>query len=309
MNKLEDFIQKNLPRVLAEKTASTLGDRSTYIGASDVGSCLRKGYLAKQQKVEHDIAQHIVFERGHIAEELVALMLKGTPYKQQIEVVGQANNGFPIKAHLDFVVEDKRECIVIEAKSTSTPVEAPYESWILQIQMQMGLLSQKCKKNIRGYVIAIDVNTGWFKAFEALPNKVLFDTAMTNANTLAKALVSKQEPEATVELYCSKCAHKGNCPAVTNANAQELPNEVQKIVDFVAQKSLVEKEIKVAKSQLIDFFEATNTKVAKAGDKTVSLVRKKGGVGIDKELLKTVAPDVYAQVLCESDGYSYLKIV
>lgn len=102
MSKLEKFIEMNLPKVLAEDTASSLGDRSKYIGASDIGSCLRKGYLSKIQKVEHDIAQHIVFERGHIAEGIVAKMLRGTPYREQVEVAGKASNGYDIKAHIDF---------------------------------------------------------------------------------------------------------------------------------------------------------------------------------------------------------------
>ena len=66
LTKLDVFINKNLPKVLAKETASSLGDRSKYIGASDIGGCLRKSFLSKQQKTEYDIAQHIVFERGHL---------------------------------------------------------------------------------------------------------------------------------------------------------------------------------------------------------------------------------------------------
>lgn len=310
MSKLEAFINKNLPEVLAKKTADSLGDRSKYIGASDIGSCLRKAYLSKMNSVEHDIAQHIVFQRGHIAEEIVALMLDGTPYKQQVEVGGKASNGFDIKAHLDFVVDFGKECVVVEAKSTSIPVDEPYESWILQVQMQMGLLQSQCKgKKVRGYVVAIDVNSGWFKTFEVLPNKALFDVAMDNANILANALVESSEPEADVQLYCSKCAFKGDCPAITNITAQQLPKDVQEVVDFIAKKSSIEKEIKAAKKQLQEFFEATNTRMAKAGDKTVSLVKNKGKRSVDLDLLQAYAPDVYANVLCDDEGYSYIKVV
>lgn len=310
MSRLEAFIKENLPKVLAEDTATSLGDRSKYIGASDIGSCLRKAYLSKIQKAEHDIAQHIVFERGHIAEGIVAKMLRGTPYRQQVEVKGKASNGYDIKAHLDFVVDFGKECVVIEAKSTSIQVDEPYDSWILQVQMQMGLLQSQCKsKKVRGYVVAIDVNSGWFKTFEVLPNKALFDVAMDNANILANALVECSEPQADVQLYCSKCAFKGNCPAITNIMAQQLPKDVQEVVDFIAKKSSIEKEIKAAKQQLQEFFEATNTRMAKAGDKTVSLMKNKGKKSVDLELLQSCAPDVYTQVLCDGDGYSYIKVV
>ena len=117
MTKLDAFINKNLPKVLAEHTINSLGDRSTYIGASDIGGCLRSSYLGKKQKVDYDISQHIVFERGHLSEGIVAKMLEGTPYKTQVEAVGKAYNDFPIKAHIDFGAT----CWVLKRYSTASP--------------------------------------------------------------------------------------------------------------------------------------------------------------------------------------------
>ena len=51
MTKLDAFINKNLPKVLAEHTVNSLGDRSTYIGASDIGGCIRSAYLGKNKKL------------------------------------------------------------------------------------------------------------------------------------------------------------------------------------------------------------------------------------------------------------------
>jgi len=186
---LDIYIETNLPKVLAKDTQNSLGDRSKYIGASDIGSCLRKAYLSKKQKVEYDIAQHIVFERGHLAEGIVEKMLQGTNYTTQVEVCGKADNGFDIKAHLDFTVNNNKETVVIEAKSTSIPVDEPYESWIIQIQLQMGLLQKKYpNKQIRGYVIAIDVNSGWYKTFKVSQNQTLFDIAMNKKRNLESSL-------------------------------------------------------------------------------------------------------------------------
>lgn len=310
MSKLEQFIAKNLPKVLAAETASSLGDRSKYIGASDVGSCLLKAYLGKTQHVEHDIAQHIVFQRGHLSEDLVAKMLHGTPYKTQVEVSGKTNNGYDIKAHIDFTVDFGKECVVIEAKSTSLEVDEPYTSWVLQVQMQMGLLQSQCKgKKVRGYVIAINVNTGWFKTFEVLPSKALFDVAMANANTLAEALVKKEAPEGSAELYCSKCAFKGNCPVITRMTQENLPKDVVEVVKKLATKTAVEKEIKELKRQLQEFMEATGINIAKADNHTVSLVKNRGKKSADMDLLKKCAPDIYEKVECYSGAYSYLKVV
>lgn len=313
LSRLENFININLPEVLAKDTASSLGDRSKYIGASDIGSsCLRKAYLSKQQKVEHSIAQHIVFERGHIAEELVKKMIKGTPVQEQVEAVGRTSNGFPIKAHIDFVVDFGRECVVIEAKSTSVEVDEPYESWVLQTQLQMGLLKKQCDshgKKIRGYIIAINVNTGWYKTFEVQPNQVLLNLAMSKANQLAESLVSKQCPDGEEQLYCSKCPFKGDCDAITKGAVEQLPDDVKMIVEKIKSLSSVEKEIKSLKSQLKDFMEATEKKRVKSNDFTVSLVNVKGKKTVDTKLLQAEMPDIYRQYETESNGYSFIKIV
>ena len=310
MSKLKEYIQKTLPKVLKEETAKTLGDRSKYIGASDIGSCLRKAYLSKTINEEHSIEQLIIFERGHIAENIIKKMLHGVPLKEQVEVKGKATNGYEIKAHIDFTVNSKDSIVVVEAKSTSVEVEEPYESWVLQVQLQMGLLQKENpNKSVRGYVIAINVNTGWHETFNIPPNKALFDIAMSRVNILADALVSKTEPKAEVQLYCSKCAFKQNCPAITKMTEETLPADVTKIVSKIAKNKAVEKEIKELKSQLKGFMESTNISVAKTENTTVSLVKRKGKKTVDTELLQQVAPDIYAQVECYGNGYSYLKVV
>lgn len=316
MCKFKNFVKVNLPNVLAEETAKSLGDRSKYIGASDIGSCLRKAYLSKVAKVEHDIGQHIVFERGHIAEGIVEKMVKYSTFKlhKQVEVTGKANNGFPIKAHIDFVIDGsvngQKEYVVVEAKSTSIEVDKPYDSWIYQTQLQMHLLKQKHPERvIRGYIVAIDVNTGWFDTFEVKPNQTLLNIAMDNANILAEALEKNVEPVAEVQLYCSKCPYKTNCPAITKMTNQHLPADIQYVIDRLSSLNAIDKEIKSLKKQLQGYMEATNTQIAKSGNNTVSLHHNKGRETVDVELLKAVAPDIYEKVKCDGDGYSYIKVV
>ena len=38
-DKFESYIASNLDKVLGLETINTLGDRNTYIGASDIGGC------------------------------------------------------------------------------------------------------------------------------------------------------------------------------------------------------------------------------------------------------------------------------
>lgn len=309
-SRLKNFITTNFKKVLAEDTVNSLGDRSKYIGASDISGCLRKAYLGKVEKVEYTIEQLIIFERGHLAEDMVAKMIRGTPLSSQVEIESQASNGFPIKAHIDFNVDWGNELVVIEAKSTDIPVDVPYDGWLLQTNLQMKLLQKKYpQKEIRGYVMALNVNTGWHESFDVEQNDVFYELAMKKANILADAVVNRCEPEGEVQLYCTKCEYKGNCPAITKMTTENLPKDVVEVVKKLAAKTAVEKEIKVLKRQLQEFMESTGIEIAKADNHTVSLVKNRGKKSADIELLKKCAPDVYAQVECYSGGYSYVKVV
>jgi len=312
MSKLEEFIKRNLPKVLAKETANSLGDRSKYIGSSDIGSCLRKAYLSKTQNEVHSIKQQIIFERGHLAEGIVAKMIQGTPYKKQVEAIGKTNNNFPLKAHIDFVVDFGSECVVIEAKSTNTPIEEPYEGWILQVQLQMGLLKPQCdkqSKKVRGYILAMDVNTGWYKTFEVMPNETLFNIAMDKANTLANSLVNKVCPNGEEQLYCSSCSFKGDCPAVTRGAVESLPEDVAQVVHKLQFLKSTEKEIKSLKEQLKDFFIATEKTAAKADNYTVRLTTVKDTFVADVKLLQSKYPEIFEKVKKIKKGYNSVKII
>lgn len=52
---------KNFREALKKDTENSLGDRSRYIGASDISGCLRSSYLSKVAKKEDDISQLLTF--------------------------------------------------------------------------------------------------------------------------------------------------------------------------------------------------------------------------------------------------------
>ncbi len=70
-NKFDEFVAKNLPKALKKDTEQSLGDRSKYIGSSDIGGCLRKAYLDKTTNYEHDLATLIRFQRGMLLKALL----------------------------------------------------------------------------------------------------------------------------------------------------------------------------------------------------------------------------------------------
>lgn len=65
---LKNIWDKAFLDTLSEESVKSLGDRSLYIGSSDIGSCPRRVFLTKTQPNAHSIEQGIVFQRGHLAE-------------------------------------------------------------------------------------------------------------------------------------------------------------------------------------------------------------------------------------------------
>lgn len=310
--KLDKYIHEYFEEICEEDTLATLGLRDEYIGASDIGSCLRKAFLSKQQKEKkHDLNQLIIFERGHVAEEIVAKMLRRLNPTPQVEVTGSTIFGMDIKAHIDFVLSSKKREVVIEVKTTSVPVDSPYESWILQVQMQMGLLKNKLpKKNISGYIVAMDLNTGWLKTFKVVPNQLLIDIAFKRANTLAKGIKFNIEPKSELEAFCSWCNFKENCPSTCSNSKKELPEDVKRVVRKLGELKQAEKELKANKAFLLEFMEATNIKNAKVDDTSITLVTRNNQYDIDLQKLKIEEPEIYSKYRkTTGNTYTYLKYV
>ena len=86
-------------------TEETLGDRRNYLGASDIGQCPRKVILERVSPKEHDLATLLRFERGHMAEEIVAKVFSAagfTNFERQVEI-DVSSEGVPFLVHIDFI--------------------------------------------------------------------------------------------------------------------------------------------------------------------------------------------------------------
>lgn len=133
-----------------QSTALTLGDRSQYIGLSDVGRALECPRAALCNKVftrpHPDLQKLLTLQRGHWLEYGIgqALAAQGLRILPQLELA-LTHNGTPIKAHMDFVlVWDKpRPAVrILELKSTERLPETLYTSYECQLYGQAGLLAR-----------------------------------------------------------------------------------------------------------------------------------------------------------------------
>lgn len=160
-------LAKGLLRHSVHETAVQLGDRSQYVGLSDVGKgveCMRAavagklglGQRATEQSVmdwfkqdEFDqiyaaLKKQLVFQRGHWLESGIAnaLQANGTNMLCQLEIATEYK-GVPIKAHLDFALVwgwPQPTVRILELKSTERIPESLYLAYETQLYGQLGFL-------------------------------------------------------------------------------------------------------------------------------------------------------------------------
>jgi hypothetical protein len=155
---LMTILARGLLESSARRTATSLGDRSQYIGMSDIGRALECPRAAVGQKLfgnghDQQLDQHAVqaligkqlrFQRGHWFEAGVAQVFRQQrlPVIEQLEIVTSYQQ-VPIKAHLDFVFVSpvgQPTVRILELKSCEKLPKTLYSSYETQVYGQVGLL-------------------------------------------------------------------------------------------------------------------------------------------------------------------------
>ncbi len=130
-NKLLALIASGLQKHSQVSTASQLGDRTQYIGMSDIANmqeCPRLTVLRKLNPIEQEVntenfsnilKRQLTLQRGHWLEEGIANALYANNFKviPQLEIAVQVQN-VPVKVHLDFVIVGENSIRILELKST-----------------------------------------------------------------------------------------------------------------------------------------------------------------------------------------------
>jgi len=150
---LRALIRQGLQAVSQQNTATHLGDRSTYVGMSDIGQhweCPRAALARKVLPTTDNLERLLILQRGHWFESGVgqALASLGLHVLPQLEINWQ-HQGVPIKAHLDFVLvwgAPVNVIRILEVKSTDKLPDTPHDSHLLQLHGQIGLLAMAWDK-------------------------------------------------------------------------------------------------------------------------------------------------------------------
>ena len=152
---LKSLIRQGLQAVAHKDTLAHLGDRSSYIGMSDIGQhweCPRAALARKVLPTTNSLERLLTLQRGHWFESGVgqALASLGLHVLPQLEINWQ-HQGVPIKAHLDFVLvwgAPVNAIRILEVKSTDKLPASPHDSHLLQLHGQIGLLAQAWDKPV-----------------------------------------------------------------------------------------------------------------------------------------------------------------
>jgi len=311
---ITSFFESAVATLNRNKSAE-LGDRTQYIGSSDVGSCARKVYLQRKDPTEPDFSTMLKFSRGHIAETLIENIFDAAGvrslYDTQVEVKHPTH---PLKAHIDFLfyadLDGTPQLHIIEVKSVNGIPDEPYPQWIDQLSFQLGLLRLKYpEEKLGGSILAIDLNAGQVHQFNGYEyNETLFNYLYCRALHLLDCLEEKDEARPSVSFLCSYCSYRSDCPALLLPHV-ELPPEIEamanKFVELGGIRNEADREMRSIREELLEF----TGPVFKGRSETIDLVVSSVAASqvVDSKLLKKQYPDIYPEVLKERAGYTKLE--
>lgn len=267
--KLEQFLSKAI-QLYSRGNSAHLGDRSQYIGASDIAGCPRKAVLSRQFPVEHSVTTQLRFSWGHLSQELFARLFKtgGLQFQEEVEIIHPHNPR--IRCHIDFLFTGKDgRYHVVEKKATKEIPAEPHQSWVDQLQFQMGMLKHfypgAKEAQIGGSVLAASplpkedprklVNG--VKEFNSFtPNDLVFGHLQKKADHILAAIDGKEEARCEPSFICGVCPYNSSCPSQKSPD-YEIPQDVITVakayLELNEQKKRLEADLEALKEDLLKY--------------------------------------------------------
>ena len=255
-------LQTALQQLASQQTVETLGDRATYLGASDIGNCPRKTIFNKLNTPAADLVTLLRFRRGHMAEEIVASAFTAagfTNFQRQVEV--RYTGAVPVMAHLDFVFisEARKTMAVLEVKSPENIPEHPYGSWETQLYLQMGLLADSYPDYTveKGAILAVNFGKQGMQLFNGYtPQTTIYEGLIDRATTIWNQYQRYSggdlaTPTMEVGPLCGYCAFLKDCPKFDAEEVRELTESVEILIELQKQQRDLDSEIGMRKSDLL----------------------------------------------------------
>jgi len=308
---MENILRIGLSRV----SESNLGDRTTYVGASDVAGCPRQAVLNKQNPPRYGLSTLIQFARGHLAEQILlkGAEKSGISFQHQFTV---DHAGGPYKAHIDFVFGARKDgpLAVLEMKSTHDGVpDDPRGSWIRQLHFQMGLLQDKFPKaQVKGAIMGIDLGKGVWRLYNGFqPDREIYQGLLTRAAHIWEALAGNVSPRTEKGPLCAWCHHRPGCPAYQTEGVPECAGMEGALTEYQG----LQEQIKVLQQDLDRIKEKLQEAVRLADPETLKArvgeslltIKELCRTSIDSKALKKALPDIF-QEYARTSTYEVLRI-
>ena len=315
MSKLQAFLEKALQEK-SRKDSAHLGNRSLYIGASDIAGCPRKAVLARRHPPIFDTRTLLKFARGHAAEDLVAQIFQAGGLNPDREMA-LIHPDYPfLECHVDFHFRFRREdgrgrIHVLELKSCDGIPLEPYGSWINQLHVQMGfVLLHNPGWEISGSILAIDLNSGQWQEFNGFaPQELVFEVLLNKGIHIWECLDDPNfEPAIERGLLCDHCPYRIGCPAF--AGEVLIPVEIlrmaQAFLASYARKSQAERELKKFREDILSYIGGNFR--GSAQDILLNSWEVAPSEVVDAALLKQKYPEIYEEVKKQKAGFTRLDI-
>lgn len=313
--KFKTFIERAFA-VLTVLMGGHLGDRNTYVGASDVSGCPRKAALLRLQpeRKQASVASLMVMALGHCIEDLVARLFEAGGCKNIKREVELAHPEHPwLKCHVDFWVETAADIRIRELKSTKGLPEEPYSSWINQLALQMGLAAiNNPTKIISGSIMVVDRVCGAIKEFNGYVfDKPLFDALVDKAKGIMAAIKGEGPvPNPEPGLLCGYCPYKTDCPAhKVPVGLPVVPDEVAVMMSeyliIQAQQKKLKADADLLKANLLSYA-GKSCKAISAEGLLLVVSEQKGKTTVDTKRLQKEFPAAYNA--CHKTGDPFQKL-
>jgi len=314
MSKLDSFLATAIQKHQKE-LSKHLGDRTLYVGASDIAGCPRKAALGKQFTADHDTRTLLRFARGHLAQSMYAEFFKtgGTTFEEEVEVCHPDYH--EILCHIDFLFQSnrKKRLHIVEMKSTDGIPDEPHSSWVDQLQVQMGLLklNHGADVEIGASILVVDLNAGRYREFNSYtPNDLVFDHLLEKGLHILAATKGECEAKTEPSFLCGYCPFRTGCPAHPMGTTVELPMEILKAgkayLELSEQKRQIENQLNLLKENIITYTGGAFKAVTSEFSIVISTVAE--SLTIDSRKLKSDFPDIYNQVTKPKTGFVKLDI-
>jgi hypothetical protein len=322
-SKAEAFLLEAVRHFNKIRSDTTLGDRGSYIGASDIASafgCERRVLLNKLNPSTPD--NPFVLERGHWIEDGIGLAINSRMRHALfgLAIAGETLDGTPILVHPDIVCICSTKILVFEIKSVSRIPDQVRTEHQSQLYIQLGMMAGSWDKPvfalrqdrehpvsfpalvkerfglglpkrppIEGYIV--------YASFDGLkcsapfsPHPAIFDIMLKKADRLWALRATPEQAQCARGIYplCDYCSHNADCPNFQSTVVPELADVVRRYLDAKAiAKAAEESEARIA-AELKAFASAPeflNKWLSTGGPDRIKVSRIPGRSSVDNDRL------------------------